>query len=611
MIHKNIFDRLLGGGFFGSVVIVLVVCLFRVNSVGQAASQIQNLPPYPVDVFIDAVTPNPAYVDQTVTVSVRVSASTQAIPSGVVELRIGVQTVCLTILDVTGRGACTFTYGSPEDVSLKAVYLGNFFFLPGVSEVTILHVISRFVPVVTILSDSPDPSFIDEPVQITAMVSSPGIMPTGNMLLYRDDDACTVPATPPVDSCSATIDADGQVSCNINFSTPGITSICAYYPGDVAHEAALSAGEPHQIASGNTAIRITKVDPAQAVLHHSAWVYYEVRSEEVPTGTVTVSDGSGQCTADIYAGKCQFTFTVPDQIQLIANYSGSQGDPPAFDPSQSMPVDLWVNAPPERIISDTKEINANAKPDAKVATLSTIDLNKIDHYTYRLVPGEGSRDNAYFSIQGSNLLLAMSIASRSGSLSIRVQVTDAGGLTVEQILTYAILNENLLPETGFPAGRITTLSPQPAEKAYTNSGGVVLEIPELGLKAEVVGVPLSEDGWETTWLWNQVGWLEGTAFPSWSGNSGIAGHNILPSGRAGPFYSLDQLGKGDEIWVRAFGDVYVFSVRNVSLVGPKQIDSLEHKDQPWLTLITCQTYDESTQSYRQRVIVQAVLIDVR
>jgi LPXTG-site transpeptidase (sortase) family protein len=612
MIHKKLPNQILFGTFPCLVVIILLVSIFFDNPVGQAAGLAQMLPPYPVTVTIDSVTPNPAYVDQAVTVSVSVSASAPAIPTGTVELRIGDNTACLIMLDAMGKGDCTLTYDMPAEISLKAIYPGNTSFLPGVSEEVVLRVIDRYRTEVSILSDLPDPSFLTEPVLVTAQIAYEGSLPAGNILIYRNEGACTVPVTPPVDSCSAGIDTDGQASCSIAFSTPGITSICASYPGDVGHDPYLSDGEPHQVASGNTTVKITKVDPARAVLDQSAWVYYEVRAlQGVPTGTVTIRDGSGQCSASVSAGRCQFTFTVLDQIQILASYSGGQDGQTTFDPAQSMPVDLWVDAPPEKITSDTKEISANVKTGAKIATLSTVDLNKVDTFTYSLVSGEGSKDNAYFSIEGSNLLLAMSIASRSGSLSIRVQVTDSGGLTYEQILTFTIVQENILPETGFPAGRTTVPSPRPPEKAYTSSDGVILEIPTLGVQAEVVGVPLSEDGWDTTWLWEQVGWLDGTAFPSWSGNSGIAGHNILSNGRPGPFYGIDQLEKGDEIWIRAFGDVYVFSVRNVSLVGPGQIDSLEHKDQPWLTLITCQSYDESAQSYRQRVIVQAVLTDVR
>jgi hypothetical protein len=36
---------------------------------------------------------------------------------------------------------------------------------------------------------------------------------------------------------------------------------------------------------------------------------------------------------------------------------------------------------------------------------------------------------------------------------------------------------------------------------------------------------------------------------------------------------------------------------------------LKHQEQPWITLVTCRGYDESTNSYAYRVLVRAVLTD--
>jgi sortase (surface protein transpeptidase) len=38
---------------------------------------------------------------------------------------------------------------------------------------------------------------------------------------------------------------------------------------------------------------------------------------------------------------------------------------------------------------------------------------------------------------------------------------------------------------------------------------------------------------------------------------------------------------------------------------------LQHEDKAYLTLITCDTYDETTDTYLRRVAVRAVLVDVR
>jgi LPXTG-site transpeptidase (sortase) family protein len=46
------------------------------------------------------------------------------------------------------------------------------------------------------------------------------------------------------------------------------------------------------------------------------------------------------------------------------------------------------------------------------------------------------------------------------------------------------------------------------------------------------------------------------------------------------------------------------------VVEPTDISALKHEEKPWLTLITCKEYDETTDTYRKRVVVRAALIDV-
>ena len=164
-----------------------------------------------------------------------------------------------------------------------------------------------------------------------------------------------------------------------------------------------------------------------------------------------------------------------------------------------------------------------------------------------------------------------------------------------------------LPATGFAPGRITPL-PQSPKAPYSEAGGLRIEIPRLGVNLPIVGVPLGPQGWDLTWLGDQAGYLEGTAFPSWSGNSAITGHVYLPDGRPGPFVGLDGLGWGDEIIVRGFGVRFIFSVREVRQVLPDDLSVLRHEDRPWVTLITCKGYDERRETYRTRVAVRAVLV---
>ena len=169
----------------------------------------------------------------------------------------------------------------------------------------------------------------------------------------------------------------------------------------------------------------------------------------------------------------------------------------------------------------------------------------------------------------------------------------------------------VLPATGFAPGQVTALLPQPETKQYLALGDLWLEVPELDLAMDIVGVPRSPQGWDVTWLWDDAGYLEGTAFPTHVGNSGIAGHSSLASGLPGPFAELGTLHWGDTITIHAWGLKYNYAVRAVLQVSPGDLSVLAHEEYTWVTLIACEDYDPILGEYETRVVVRAVLLDVQ
>lgn len=171
-----------------------------------------------------------------------------------------------------------------------------------------------------------------------------------------------------------------------------------------------------------------------------------------------------------------------------------------------------------------------------------------------------------------------------------------------------------LPKTGFAPNKVTTLPAQPATLEYANLGDLWLEIPSLNVKSTIVGVPQNADKtWDVTWLGNDTGWLNGTAFPTWNGNSVLTAHVTNASGLEGPFAALKSLRYGDQIIVHVGGAQYVYEVRNSRLARPYAtnfaFESL--KDHSYLTLITCQFYMPNSDTYLFRRIVRAVLMEVK
>ncbi|QDV82501.1 Cadherin domain protein [Stieleria magnilauensis] len=90
---------------------------------------------------------------------------------------------------------------------------------------------------------------------------------------------------------------------------------------------------------------------------------------------------------------------------------------------------------------------ADGQPSGTVVgTLSSDDPDSGDTLTYTLVSGTGDDDNASFTISGDELVTAFAAdQSTKSSYSIRVQVTDADGLVVEQTFTISVTEPNAAP----------------------------------------------------------------------------------------------------------------------------------------------------------------------
>jgi LPXTG-site transpeptidase (sortase) family protein len=185
---------------------------------------------------------------------------------------------------------------------------------------------------------------------------------------------------------------------------------------------------------------------------------------------------------------------------------------------------------------------------------------------------------------------------------------------MDEALLFNVLIQNSIainPLTGFTPDVVTKLREQPVEKAYTDLSDLWIEIPTLVAKFSITGVPLENNGWDISWLNQQVGWLGGTAYPTWPGNTVLTAHAYTADGIAGPFAFLKDLGYGQLIFVHQDGKKYTYAVRDNFLIHPTNTYWLtKHEGLDWLTLITCQHYDENLKDYLYRRVVRAVLIRV-
>jgi len=169
----------------------------------------------------------------------------------------------------------------------------------------------------------------------------------------------------------------------------------------------------------------------------------------------------------------------------------------------------------------------------------------------------------------------------------------------------------VLPATGFSKQGVTNLAIHPEFSPY-HSFEMTLEIPDLKIQVPIVGVPRSENGWDVTWLGQNAGYLSGSAFPTWNGNTVITGHVWDAYNQPGPFAEIKSLSFGDEIKIHSWGKTYTYEVKEKTLLLPSQANSaFSSEEYDWITLITCEFYNPISDNYIFRRAVKAVLVDVK
>ena len=199
---------------------------------------------------------------------------------------------------------------------------------------------------------------------------------------------------------------------------------------------------------------------------------------------------------------------------------------------------------------------------------------------------------------------------------VRAYATNTAGTSYGNEVSFTtiantVVSAGNLPATGFPKGRITALPAQPVEKAYTSTD-MLLEIPTLNQKMIIVGIPQAADGWDVSWLDRNAGYLAGSAFPTWEGNTVITGHVWDAYNKPGPFVNLKTLKYGDQIKIHAWGQVYSYEVRESKLVTAGNVDTVfRHEELDWITLLSCEYYNPINGAYLFRRMVRAVLVSVK
>lgn len=157
-----------------------------------------------------------------------------------------------------------------------------------------------------------------------------------------------------------------------------------------------------------------------------------------------------------------------------------------------------------------------------------------------------------------------------------------------------------------------TLTPQPAFTppipADSIPANTRLLVPSAGVLADVVRAYLDGESWNIDNLGENVGHLQGTSWVSERGNIVLSGHVELSDGRGGVFSKLNQVKVGDFIGLEVNGITYVYGVTDIHTTTPDDLSPIYPTSKPTITLITCGAYDFIQDSYLERLIVVAELI---
>ena len=145
-----------------------------------------------------------------------------------------------------------------------------------------------------------------------------------------------------------------------------------------------------------------------------------------------------------------------------------------------------VNDTPTDITLSSNTVPENNTSPYTIGTLSATDADLNESFTYSLVPGTGSTDNALFQIEGNTLkLAAITNFESKSSYSVRVMATDFGNLTFSKVFNIYVSNMQEAPTnitlssstiaemsaTNTIIGTLTTVDPEGGVFTYSLVGG--------------------------------------------------------------------------------------------------------------------------------------------
>ena len=168
------------------------------------------------------------------------------------------------------------------------------------------------------------------------------------------------------------------------------------------------------------------------------------------TATATTLTGSiADLNAFIAGGGITFTTALNDTsgatLTVSVSDNGNTGSGGAKTATDTALISVTpVNDAPTDITLSATAINENVAANSSIGTLTATDPDASNTFTYSLVAGDGSTDNASFSLNVDTLRISVSPDYETkSSYSVRLRATDQNSLYFEKSFTITIndLNE--------------------------------------------------------------------------------------------------------------------------------------------------------------------------
>lgn len=353
-----------------------------------------------------------------------------------------------------------------------------------------------------------------------------------------------------------------------------------------------------QAGSVTTLNGAANADPAEASLTNlpGASISKSFAPNPVPAGSISL-----------------LTFIIRNTGSVALSGMGFQDDLPG-----DLPVGLEIAESPAPI----NRCGGTLTAAAGTQTIRLVDGALAADASCRIVvPVRGRIVGRYTNTMEPGSLITNEGATNHDPTSDTVVVTDgasggggngggggSGGDDDESPVAAPPVTGFSIPVTGFPPTTVTYINE--STRPVYDALDLRMEIPVLGVNTSIVGVQIVRGGWNVSWLQHQAGWLNGTAYPTWDGNSVLTAHAFTEDGKPGIFSSLKHLGTGEYVYVYSAGYRYTYQVVSNDLLQSSDVSAFRHEDKSYLTLITCETYEEASGSYLQRVAVRAKLVDI-